>query len=176
MKTNPAENSFADPEKQKWKNAGQIPEVSRTLRGEFTAEAALLMTIILPVLAALLLAGFYIHDRTMLQGAACEIAAMGSNLRLYDNSAGALQERENALAGQGSLWTTGIKGNFKVSEEACGADFGGSFPVPGIAAQLLLRGKTDMRADWSRKLYRHTDMIRIVRGIKYVVDLVEEES
>ncbi|MCR5160778.1 MAG: hypothetical protein K6C06_03310 [Lachnospiraceae bacterium] len=158
------------------KDSIKKPEAARALKGEFTAEAALLMAVILPVLAALLLAGFYIHDRTMMQGAACEIAAMGSNLRLYDDKEGALQERKNTLASQGSLWTEGIKGNCRVSEEAAAAEYTGSFPVPGITAGLLLRGKASMQASWNRKLYRHTDMIRIVRGIKYVVDLVEDES
>ena len=151
-------------------------KVRLSLRGEFTAEAALLMSVIFPVLVALLLAGFYIHDRTMMQGAACEIAAMGSNLRFYDGSTGTLQKTENALASQGGLWTEGIKGNCRVSEEASAAEFTGLFPVPGITAGLLLRNKASMQTSWSRKLYRHTDMIRIVRGIKYVVDLVEDES
>ena len=52
----------------------------RMAKGSFTVEAALLMTVLLPVIVSLIYTAFFLHDRTLLQGAACEVAAMGSNL------------------------------------------------------------------------------------------------
>ena len=56
-------------------------------QASFTVEAALLMTVILPVLIALLITGFYLHDRAFLQGVTTELCAMQSNLRMYEDSA-----------------------------------------------------------------------------------------
>ena len=53
----------------------------------FTVEASALMTIILPVLIVILLAGFYLHDSAYLQMTATELCAMGSNMKVYKESA-----------------------------------------------------------------------------------------
>ena len=49
------------------------------LSAVFTVEAALLMALILPVLLSLIYLGFLDHDRGVLQGAACEAAALADN-------------------------------------------------------------------------------------------------
>ena len=40
--------------------------IHKRLRASFTIETTLLMSVILPVLIALLMAGFYVHDRAKL--------------------------------------------------------------------------------------------------------------
>ena len=50
-----------------------------TWKGSYTVEAAVILPLTALILAAVILAAFYIHDRSCMQGMACEIASAGSN-------------------------------------------------------------------------------------------------
>ena len=47
-------------------------------KGSYTVEAAVILPLTALILAAVILAAFYIHDRSCMQGMACEIASAGS--------------------------------------------------------------------------------------------------
>ena len=66
-------------------------------KGSYTVEAALVFPIILFVLAALLILAFYVHDRGILQGLACETAVAGGNyITENERKAAANQVRNQA--------------------------------------------------------------------------------
>ncbi len=144
--------------------------LSRRLQASFTVEASLLMTLILPAVLAILLAGFYVHDRVMLQGGACELAAMGSNLRTFQARASMLEERKRAVTSGGSLWTRNISGNASAGKDQSEVGFSGSFPIPGMVMQLYTSGELTVSGEWNRKLYHPANTIRKIRGLKYLID------
>lgn len=139
-------------------------------RASFTVEAALLMGIILPVLIALLLAGFYLHDRAYLQCVTTELCARESNLRLYENRSAQLAGIRDQRLGHALLWTRNASGSFSEGDDSAEAQAAGSFPVPGLAARLFGAGQLEVKASWSRRLYKPADLIWKARAAKYLLD------
>ena len=79
------------------------------VRASFTVEAALLMTIILPVLLALIYYGFFLHDKGVLNGAAQQITAQ-ADLNHWKKSG------NNRLAKQAGQNDRPLKGCFRFGQ------------------------------------------------------------
>ena len=139
-------------------------------QASFTVEAALLMGMILPVLIAVLVMGFYLHDSAYLQGTVTELCARGSCLRLYSDRQEKLFAIRSGRLSRSLLWTKGASGSVSAGEDEVSAQAAGSFPVPGLAARLLGKSSLAVKAKWSRKLYKPTDLIWKIRAAKYLLD------
>ena len=136
----------------------------------FTVEASLLMALILPVLIAILLAGFYLHDSASLEMTATELCAMGSNLRDYGERASVLERVKNRRLSHSLLWTRQAAGTVGSGEETVSAQLSGTFTVPGLVSSLMGTAQTQITKTWSRSLYRPAEMIWKVRAAKYLAD------
>ena len=140
-----------------------------------TVEAALLMTLIIPLLTAVIVFSFYLHDRAYLQAACTELAAMGNNLQVYEGLQekvdGAMKDRLT----ESMMWTKRPKGTAAVSEVGADVQAEGSFAVPGLVTGLFGPDITQTRAEWSRNIYHPAELIWTVRSVKYVVDLIREK-
>lgn len=142
--------------------------------GSFTVEAALLMTILIPVLVSLIYAGFYIHDRALLQGVACEIAALGSNLAEEQGAERILNEKKEILIAGRLLGTR--KGRTAVShgKDRTSAVCSGTFVLPGLIARFFRLNEKKLERSWSRSRCSPADLIRKIRGVKYMADKIRE--
>ena len=141
----------------------------KRLRASFTIETTLLMSVILPVLIALLMAGFYVHDRAKLQGAACELAARGCCLVLNEDRSSQLGKSANALS-DGTMWARGIHAQASADEETVTASAQGSFPFPGFTEAFLRQGSETVTGSCDRKICHSAKLIRKVRGMKAFQD------
>lgn len=146
---------------------------SFSMRGSFTVEASLLMAVILPVLAALIYTGFYIHDSALLQGAACEIASMGSNLSQEADCGRLLKQKMEELKDRRLLGTRDSEGVLSLGENQVSVSYNGDFYVPGFISHLLNGNSLKIEKAWSRKLYHPADTIRKVRGLQKMVEMAE---
>ena len=136
----------------------------------FTVEASALMTIILPVLIVILLAGFYLHDSAYLQMTATELCAMGSNMKVYKESAADPESVKNTRLRHSLIWIRGASGTVSSGEDTVSAQLSGSFAVPGLAGRLMGFAKMQITKTWSRRLYRPSEMIWKIRAAKYLAD------
>ena len=143
------------------------------LDGSFTVELSLLMGLILPVLVAVLLTGFYLHDQGCLQGAACEVALMGGNLQLYEDRAGLMSGRCGKRA-QEVVWSRDTAGTGSAGKDEAAASFQGNFRIPGMTAALLNGGMAATGASWKHAIYHPADIIRTAKGAKYLLDEILE--
>ena len=134
------------------------------VRASFTVEASLLMSIILPALISLIIGGFYVHDRALVQSAACELAAMGSNLHEYDQASSKLSALKDQLTGSGYLWAGSIRGSVSVSARQSLSQVSGTFPVPALVSALLGNPSVMLKGRCVRQIYRPAGLIRKVRG------------
>ena len=150
----------------------QYPPGHQTLYlpARFTVEAALLMTIILPVLIAILMAGFYLHDEVYLQGICQEAAEMAINLKdekTADAKAGKLlNQRLSSALVWGRDSSGDISGDGNEVRVSCTAAFVTIEPYyPG---KEYLAGR--LMGSCTRRIYDPADLIRKVRGIQYLAD------
>lgn len=142
------------------------------MRGSFTVEASLLMTIILPVLVALIYTGFYIHDSAILQGAACEVAAMGSNLAMEEDRESILYRKMEELKTGRLLGTREVAASLSISKTRVSVSYSGNFYVPGMIGRLLSGNSLRIEKSWSRKLYHPADEIRKIRGLQKMAETI----
>lgn len=137
-------------------------------------EAALIMTILLPVLVAIMYAGFYLHDRGVMQGAVCETAAMASNLRLEQNREALLQKRIREKLEHRLLWTRLQETGAALGKKRVSVTCRGTFAVPGLIARLMSGNSLELEAVGKQELYQPADMIRKIRGAEYIIDTIRE--
>ena len=142
--------------------------------GSFTVEAALLMTILIPVLTALIYAAFYIHDSAVLQGIVCELAVAGSNLSQEKNRAGELEKKKNALLSSRFTGTRGAEISIEAGNNSVSASGSGEFRFPGMIMNFFGGSIKRLSKSWSREILQPADLIRKIRGLEYMVDTIKE--
>ncbi|MDO4476242.1 MAG: hypothetical protein Q4B59_05610, partial [Lachnospiraceae bacterium] len=136
-------------------------------------EATLLMGVILPMVVAIMIAGFYIHDRSCMQSEACELAALGSCMRLYDDRETRISKRAAELSKGRLSWTGGVSASASAGETAAQGNLSGQFPIPGLIAQLWSGGQVQLETDWTYKITDPSRTIRRLRGAKAAVQQVK---
>lgn len=146
----------------------------RMISGSFTVEAALLMSIMIPVLAALIYASFYVHDNAVLQGIVCELTVMGSNLSQEKDRSGELEKRKKALIS--SRFTDVQKVNISVEagSDHVAVSGSGEFYFPGMVIKFFGGNTRKISKNWSKKILKPADKIRKIRGLEYMADTIKE--
>ncbi len=145
---------------------------TRKYRASFTIETTLLMMVILPVLTALLFAGFYVHDKAKLQGAACELAARGSCLSLEQDRDTQLLKVTAVLSKGGTMWAKDVHAQADAGKDQSSGVAAGSFSFPGFAAPFLDPGDTLCRGEWKRAIRHPAGLIRKVRAVKVLWEAI----
>ena len=144
-------------------------EKSGRMRASFTVEAALLMTLLLPVIVSIIYASFFLHDRALMQGAACELTAMGSTLAEETDREGRLTDLEKKLVTARLLGTEYVKSSFFAGKDRIFAEYQGTFRIPGLILSLFTGGSLEIKRSWSREVFHPADTIRMVRGLEYML-------
>lgn len=137
----------------------------RYWRGSYTVEAALVVSIILFVLSALLVCTFYIHDRAVLQASTCEIAAAGSNFALSQDRQQAVNDAKASLTNSRLLGSRDRSGNASVSNKTVTASWSAVYPVPGFAMRYLASGSLKIQRSWKMQIFSPSEMIWKIKGI-----------
>lgn len=143
------------------------------IAGSFTVEAALLMSLIIPVLAALIYGAFYVHDTAVLQGIVCELAVMGSNLAQEKNQEGELEKRKKELISSRFTGTGKVTVSVKSDVRKTAASGSGEFCFPGLVMKFFGGNIRKISVNWEKELIHPADKIRKVRGLEYLADTVK---
>ena len=142
--------------------------------GSFTVEATLLMAILLPMLLGLMFAGFYLHDRVRMRGAAGESAAlfvcMGTDPARGEKAAAAAK----SLSGSGAMWMRNVKAGCEAGELEITVSMTGTFPFPVFTRDFLTSGTRQCREEVKRKAYEPASLIRKVRGVEAFADRITD--
>lgn len=145
------------------------------LPASFTIEASLLMTILLPILLALIYYGFYCHDRGVLQSASCEVTAMADNLRDTKNAQNILNERAMERVQKRTVFEENAKQSVILSDENVTVTASTSIPLPGFISGLFSNGNLKISETQKRKLLHPARIIRKIRGAEYLLKGEEEQ-
>lgn len=143
-------------------------------RGSYTVEAALLMGILIPLLAAVIYMGFFLHDRAFLQAAAAE-AAVGASLAADENtgqSAGAAQR----LAAGRMLGVRNLSGNLLAGEKEAQVFYEGDFLIPGLIVRFFGKGSIQIRTQAALGIERPSKRIQKIRSAVKIIDVIRGKS
>ena len=145
------------------------------LRASFTVEASLLMTVILPVLLAILYYGFFLHDKGVLNGASQQVAAQAdlNNFRSSGNN------RLGKLAKKMEKRTApskNVSSSVSVTRTRASVSYSAAMSLPGLISSLFGRKRLDTGASAKRTLLYPADIIRKIRGLEYASALLKGKS
>ena len=138
----------------------------------FTVEAALLMTVILPVLLAILYYGFFLHDKGVLNGAAQQLTAQAdlNNWKSGKNSKLSKQAKKlEKMTGPSKK----VSSSVSVKKDKASASFQGTMSLPGLLPSLFGKSRLNTGASAKRTLLYPADVIRKIRGLEYVSSLLK---
>ncbi len=145
---------------------------SHRVKASFTVEASLLMTVILPVLLAILYYGFYLHDRGVLNGAAQQITAQADLNNWKESGNNRLAKRAKALESMTGP-SRNVSTDVQVSREKVSVTYKGAMSLPGILPTLFGKNELHTDAGAARTLLYPADLIRKIRGLEYVSDMLK---
>ncbi|MCD8104033.1 MAG: hypothetical protein LUF35_03290 [Lachnospiraceae bacterium] len=139
-------------------------QAAGTWKGSYTVEAALVVSITFFVLASLVIATFYVHDRAVFQSMVCEIASAGSGYATESERSSAVSTAQAQVTASRFLGSKEVSGSASAGEKEVTASWSAAYPVPGFAMQYLAGGELLIEASWSCKVADPTDTIRLIRG------------
>jgi hypothetical protein len=138
----------------------------------FTVEASLLMTVILPVLLALLYYGFFLHDKGVLNGAAQQITAQADLNQWKKTGNNRLGKQAKALEKMTGP-SKDVSSSVSVTEKQAKVQYQGTISLPGLLPSLFGKSKLSTGADADRLLLHPADLIRKIRGLEYASALLK---
>ena len=154
----------------------------KNLKGMFTVEAALLLPMIMIILAAMIIAAFYMHDAAVLQSVSCEIAAVGTHQLTEETSRKAVESLEKSINGSILLGSRNLQGESSVSMDFFLANpmvtssWSADYPVPGLMAGYfaggslhISKGRSYKKINPSRTIWVLNNTISTIAKIKDVV-------
>ena len=141
-------------------------------RGSFTVEAALLMTLILPVLFSLIYLGLFLHDRGVLNGAAQESAACADLSRWKEHGNDHLDRRAKQLAHRTGP-SRQVTATVAAQKHRVSVSYSGNMSLPGLLPRLFGRSVLDTGASAERIFPDPAGLIRKIRGLEYVSEMLK---
>ena len=143
------------------------------IKAAFTVEAAMLMAVILPVLMAILIAAFDLHDQALLQGTVSEALSMGGNLVMYEEERAALPGLIGSLIQNGTIRAENLTSSVSASPEHVSASCSGAIDYPAFLKPFTASGSRTISAAGERIILHPPSLIWKVRGIKRVVSALK---
>ncbi len=134
------------------------------LKGSYTVEASVVVTVTMLVLASLILCTFYIHDRAAIQGIVCEAASVGSIFSTEEERKQAAQEVIGRMEESRFLGSRNLNGNAASGKREVTAQGSAEYPVPGFAAKYLSDGSLEIHKSWTSRIVDPADAIRKIKG------------
>jgi len=139
-----------------------------------TLEAALLMSLILPLLAGIMVSGFYLHDRAYLQAVCTELSFLGSDLLLYSDREAQLDKTAKKRTANTLMWARAAECDHTAGDIEADAHASAKVHVPGLIAEVFPVTMPEISVSWERNIYHPAELIWTVRSVKYTVDLLQE--
>ncbi len=138
------------------------------LKGSYTVEAALLMTLILPLLVGIIYMGYYLHDQAVMENGAWEF----TTLCLRQERGEERDEKEQEIRSR-LLGTKNVSIQVNKESSHVTALLRGNLSVPGLAMRFLCRNSLPLEAEVRR---RYVDAGEIVIRTKLLKELTEEKD
>lgn len=139
------------------------------LRGSYTVEAAVLLSVIAFVMAALILTAFYLHDRSVCQSAACEAATAGNNFFLQKDRSTAAAEVKKQFKKDRLLGSRALSENTSAGKKEVSAQWKAVYPIPGFVLKYFADSRLVIHASW---ICRNADPAGAIRKIRGAVTML----
>ena len=137
-------------------------------------EAAMLMSILIPVFIGIIYLGFFLHDKALLEGAALETALYASLHNVDNKNSNEVEARAGALVKDRLLGTRKLKSSVSMGKENITVNYSGRFPVPGFVVSYFMGNELRIGVNKEYTLKRPGDTIRKIKGLQRLLDKGEK--
>ena len=137
---------------------------SVVLKGSYTVEAAVIVSVIIFVLGAFLICAFYVHDRVVLQSISCEAATAGCIFVTEEDRKSASEQISSSISAGRFLGSRDLNGNVICGKKQAVSTWHAVYPVPGFAAGYLVDNVLEISVSWTGKTIEAAEWIRKIRG------------
>ena len=134
------------------------------LKGSYTVEASIVITMVMFVLATLIICTFFIHDGATLQAVVCEAASAGSNFATEAERKEEAQEVVDGVNASRFLGSRNLDGSAALGSREATVLWNAQYPIPGFVANYLTGGKLNVRKTWTCKILNPANTIRKIKG------------
>lgn len=134
------------------------------MKGSYTVEAAVLLSVTAFVMAALILTVFYLHDRSVCQSAACEAAAAGNNFFLQNDRSTAAAGVRKQFGKERLLGSRALSKSTSAGKKEVSAQWKAVYPIPGFVMKYFTDSRLLIRASWKCRSADPAGTIRKIRG------------
>ena len=138
-------------------------------KGSYTVEAAVILPLTALILAAVILAAFYIHDRSCMQGIACEIASSGSNCITQEQRTRRVAQLRQEVKLQRFLGSRNLSASVSSGKTEVNAKLDASYPIPGMVARFFTKGSLPVQCSWKTKDVEPAKTIWQIRGVASIL-------
>lgn len=146
------------------------------IKGSFTVELTLLMTVILPMLMAIIYMGFFLHNRAVLRNAAYEIAVY-ANLNQDDpENSNLLEVKKQEILQAGLIGGQGMTGKISLNENQVTVNFEGQMQIPGIVMKILTNNRIVIKTGTTMLLHRPGKTVVTINSLRKVLEGVTGEG
>lgn len=139
-------------------------------KGSYTVEAAMLMSILIPVFIGIIYLGFYLHDKALLEGAALETVLYAGLHNTDDKNDKGVELRAGELVKDRLLGTRKIKSSVSKGKGSVTVEYSGRFPVPGLVVSYFTGKELRINVKKEYSLKRPGDTIRKVKGLQRLLE------
>lgn len=140
------------------------------MRGSYTVEAALLMTIVIPVLTGILYLGFYLHNCALLNCAAYETAVYASLCREKEESRELVERKSRELISDRLLGARGISGDTSVEEDKVTVQYRGQMQLPGLVMRYFSGSVLEIKGSASLTLLKPGSTVVRLRSLEKIAE------
>lgn len=140
------------------------------MRGSYTVEAALLMTIVIPVLTGILYLGFYLHNCALLKCAAYETAVYASLCREKEESRELVEKKSRELISGRLLGTREVSGNASVGDDRVTVQYKGKMQLPGLVIRYFSGSALEITGSASLTLLKPGSTVVRLRSLEKTVE------
>lgn len=116
------------------------------VKGSYTVEAALLMTVIVPLLVGIIYLGFYLHNGAMMQNSAYELAVLES-LQCGEEGETLVADRKQSITSQAFPGLKDIQTEVNRGKKKVSVKLYGDFRVPGLVMRFFCNNQMRIFAD-----------------------------
>ena len=144
------------------------------MKGSYTVEAALLMTVLIPVLMGIIYLGFYLHNSALLKNAAYETAVYGSLCHSQKESKKLVEKKkEEAVKGR-LLGMQAVSGNVEIEDKKISVVYSGQMKLPGFTGSFFGGHTLALQGEASLSLLKPGKTVLRLHSLNKVVEEVKK--
>lgn len=140
------------------------------LRASYTVEAALLMTVILPLLTGIIYLGFYLHNVSVMQNAAYELTVLGSFESGRGDGESIVEKRKQELVSRAFPGLGQVQADVQIGKKKVSARIQGEFRIPGLIMHFFCNNRMNIQAYSEMELLQPGKQIIRMHQIKKLTE------